>query len=109
MKFTVRNHRGVDGQRREYVYYWCGGCGHAHSVPAARWNWNGDMNEPTLSPSVRHFTIHPETKTICHYHLIAGVIEYCGDCQHELRGQKIPLQDIPDDYGIPEDDSISGV
>ena len=106
MKFTVRNHRGADGQRREYVYYWCVGCAHAHSVPAERWSWNKSIDVPTLHPSVRHYTTHPETKvetTICHYHLKAGVIEYCGDCQHDFKGQKIPLQDIPDDYGVPDD------
>jgi hypothetical protein len=107
MKFAVRNHRGADGQRREYVYYWCGGCGHAHSVPAERWHWNGSTDAPTLSPSVRHFVMHPDTKaetTTCHYHLNDGVIEYCGDCPHSLKSQKVQLQNIPDGYGIPDND-----
>ena len=107
MKFVVRSHLGADGQTREYVYYWCGGCGCAHSVPAERWHWNRSMDAPSLSPSVRHYVVNPDTlveTTICHYHLIAGVIEYCGDCQHKLNGQKTPLQDIPDGYGIPDND-----
>lgn len=106
MKFVVRNHRGADGGRREYVYYWCSGCGHAHSVPAERWNWNKNAESPTLSPSVRHFIPaqdgQPE-QTLCHYHLRNGIIEYCGDCQHNLKGQNVPLQPIPDGYDIPDD------
>lgn len=107
MKFAVRNLRGADGSIREYVFYWCAGCGHSHSVPAERWNWNKSEDSPTLSPSVRHYTVNPETKaetTICHYHLRDGVIEYCGDCQHSLNGQKSPLQEIPENYGIPDND-----
>lgn len=107
MKFVVRNHRGADGNKREFVYYWCSGCGHAHSVPAERWNWNKNVDLPTLSPSVRHYIVNPTTKeetTTCHYHLKDGVIEYCGDCPHNLKDQKVPLEEIPDDYGIPEDD-----
>ena len=107
MKFVVRNLRGADGNKHEYVFYWCGGCRCAHSVPAKRWNWNKNTESPTLSPSVRHFIPAGEgrpEKTLCHYHLRNGVLEYCSDCPHALNGQKVPLQEIPDDYGIPDDD-----
>ncbi len=107
MKFVVRNLRGADGNLHQYVYYWCPGCKGAHSVPAERWNWNKDTISPTLSPSVRHYIVNPQTKvetTICHYHLKNGVIEYCNDNQHTLNNQKLPLQEIPADYGIPDDD-----
>jgi hypothetical protein len=92
-KFDVSEHDG-----ETYVRYTCPGCKHEHSVPAKRWNWNGDVNKPTLSPSVRHYITFPEgTKragqqhTTCHYHIIAGRIEFCGDCEHELKGQKVEL------------------
>ncbi len=101
MKFVVRNHHGA-----EYVYYWCSGCKCAHSVPAERWHWNKSIDSPTLSPSVRHYYTEPKTNveiTTCHYHLRDGVIEYCGDCLHDLKGQNVPLQEIPEDYGIPDD------
>ncbi len=99
MKIAVRNHQGV-----EYIYYWCAGCKCTHSVPTQRWNWNKSVESPTLSPSVRHF-IQPRNgpeQTLCHYHLRNGILEYCEDCPHELNGKKVPLQEIPDDYGIPE-------
>jgi hypothetical protein len=80
----------------EYVRYSCPGCGHAHCVPAKRWNFNGDLQKPTLSPSVRHFyTKEDKTQvTTCHYFIKNGVIEYCGDCQHDLKGKKIELPEI---------------
>src|ERR1700739_1992527 len=94
MKFIVRNLRVADGNIREYVYYWCSGCDRAHSVPAERGNWNKRVEPQTLHPSVRPYYVHPETKveiTSCHYFLKNGVIEYCGDCPHDLNGQKVPL------------------
>lgn len=100
MKFIVRNHSGI-----KYVYYWCPGCKCAHSVPVERWHWNGNEESPTLEPSMRHYipehNDQPEITT-CHYHLRKGILEYCGDGQHEL---KIPLQEIPEDYCIPDNDS----
>lgn len=79
------------------VRYNCPGCGYAHAVPAKEWNWNGDTEKPTLSPSVRHYYTHPETKkeiTVCHYNIVNGKIEYCDDCPHELKNQKIELPEI---------------
>lgn len=89
MRALVEEHDG-----EQYLIYHCPGCKHNHSVPAVRWNWNGNLEKPTLSPSVRHFIPageHGPEQTICHYHLRNGVLEFCNDCQHELKGQKIPL------------------
>jgi hypothetical protein len=105
MKLAVRKHQDVT-----YIYYWCSGCKHAHSVPTERWNWNGSTELPTLSPSVRHFVpagtygdgVQRPEQTLCHYFLRDGIIEYCSDCPHEFNGQKVALQEIPDDYGIPD-------
>lgn len=77
--------------------YHCPGCNRDHCVPAERWHFNGDLEFPTLSPSVKHFTPagtnRPE-KTICHYFIRAGFIEFCSDCQHDLKGQKVELPPI---------------
>ena len=77
-----------------YLIYDCPGCKHTHSVPAERWHWNGSLEKPTLSPSVRHFWPageHGPEKTLCHYHIENGIIKFCGDCEHELKGQSVPL------------------
>jgi len=31
----------------------------------------------------------------CHYILTAGVLNYCGDSTHALKGQAIPLPNLP--------------
>lgn len=91
---------------RELLAHWCSGCQCVHIVNLAgdrpRWDWNGDVDKPTLSPSIRVFWPangdKPET-TRCHYFLNAGVINYLDDsAEHTLRGLN-PLQLIPDDYG----------
>lgn len=97
-KVAVRTHAGV-----KHVWYRCPGCKHNHGVPAERWHWNGDENSPTLSPSVRHYISAHEgrpEKTICHYRVEAGKIEYCDDCEHELRGQTV---EMIEPTNVPED------
>jgi hypothetical protein len=87
------------------LYYWCEGCKECHGVPSQRWNWNGSLDRPTLSPSVRHYvtyTVGGAERTVCHYFIREGMIEYCGDCSHELKGQTRPLCEIPDGYGLPK-------
>jgi hypothetical protein len=37
-------------------------------------------------------------KTLCHYFIRDGKIEFCGDCPHELAGQTVPLPDVPAGY-----------
>lgn len=84
----------------EYIKYHCPGCKHLHYVPTKRWHWNGDREKPTLSPSVRHFIPANEygpEKTICHYHLRNGILEFCGDCDHDLKGKNVPLPDLPEE------------
>jgi hypothetical protein len=84
-----------------YVRYQCPGCRHDHCVSAKHWNWNGDIEKPTLSPSVRHYITYPEgtsragqEHTVCHYHIREGWIEYCNDCEHSLNGQRVLLPEI---------------
>lgn len=79
------------------VAYMCPGCKHKHVVEAARWNWNGSLDKPTLSPSVRHFYVHPKRKeevTTCHYYVRDGWIEFCSDCQHNLASQRVELAEL---------------
>lgn len=87
------------------LIYWCEGCGHAHSIPAERWHFDGNLEKPTIDPSVRHFYRHPQTDaevTTCHYLLKQGVMKFCGDCEHALKGQHRPLIDIHPDYKLPD-------
>lgn len=90
--------------------YWCPGCKSAHVVittrgsndPGPCWTFNGDVNKPTFGPSVKHFwpartvngVVTPE-RVFCHYFIVDGEIRFCPDCEHELKGQTIPLPELP--------------
>lgn len=56
------------------------------------WIWNGSLTKPTLSPSIRHVGVcYPGD---CHYFMRDGVLDFCGDSAHELRGQKVPMKPV---------------
>ena len=109
MQVSAFLRRGTDA-----YYHWCPGCGKVHQLPDT-WQFNGDLNKPTFSPSFRHsgkwalvddkgkFTGEwkrdPDGKALdwcCHYILTNGVLNFCGDCTHEMRSQKVPLPELPE-------------
>jgi Family of unknown function (DUF6527) len=90
--------------------FWCPGCNKAHGIqhgsgPGPRWNWNGDVNKPTFSPSVLVRTgraVDPgfiseqgDPPEICHSFVADGRIEFLGDCTHALAGQTVDLPQFP--------------
>lgn len=82
------------------------------------WTWNGDVEKPTLHPSVLsqsgHYALgfeqgdscwctyakeHPDKTNLfhcyrCHTHINDGMVQFLGDCSHELAGQRLPLLDV---------------
>jgi hypothetical protein len=101
-----------------HIEFHCPGCKQSHSIPAARWNWNGDIDSPTLSPSLLrrtgHFvdgdssscwcTFNAERRAageresgfecaICHSFVRSGMIEFLNDCTHDLKGQTVEIPD----------------
>ena len=84
------------------VYYWCPGCKDVHCVPFVygsdklprRWLFDGNLDYPTLSPSVKHLQESGDSR--CHYHVQSGWIRFCGDCAvHKLGGQNFELLTLP--------------
>lgn len=87
------------------------------------WNFNGDLEKPTFTPSL---LVHPhrrfkkdvtdadieearkktpkgevlvdvtEMSPRCHLFLTDGVLQFCGDSEHKLAGQTLPLPDWKD-------------
>lgn len=88
--------------------HYCPGCCCAHIfwvAPKERpvWSFDGNLEKPTFASSMRSFVPAdteegtPE-KTLCHYFLSAGVINFLSDSSgHELRGL-VPLPPFPADY-----------
>jgi hypothetical protein len=64
------------------------------------WTWNGDTENPTLRPSIlTHWQAgdgngNPAPDIICHSFVNDGMVQFLGDCTHELAGQTVQLLDI---------------
>ncbi len=102
----------------------CPGCGDIHQVItkdnvnySAHWEFNGDLDNPTVSPSLLvrsgHYVSgqenkrcwcdyhkeHPEEKENaphcyrCHSFIRNGKIQFLSDCSHSLAGQTVDLPD----------------
>ena len=60
---------------------------------------DGDVDMPTVSPSIRVTSRNDGGETTCHSFVRTGQIQFLGDCTHPLRGQTVALPDWPDgDY-----------
>lgn len=89
-----------------------------------RWTWDGNVDKPTFSPSVLVTGINqdmddatqaaydefvskpggtyaaladPRFRTVCHTFIVAGMVQFLGDCTHEFAGQTLPLPELPGD------------
>lgn len=87
---------------KEFIFI-CPGCNCLHSANTDPkhtpvWSFNGDFEKPTFSPSINY----PDgrdgkgNKTVCHFFIKSGMIEFCPDSTHELAGQIVELPDWND-------------
>ena len=77
--------------------FWCPACEEMHAVNSG-WKFNGDLANPTFSPSVHVSWTNGATgqKIVCHFFLTDGVFHFCEDSTHALAGKTVPLPDLPD-------------
>ncbi len=77
--------------------HWCPGCEEMHVLPWKRggWTFDGNVDAPTFTPSFRHSYKAELSEQVCHYILTTGVLNFCGDCTHDLAGKSVPLPDLP--------------
>jgi len=91
--------------------WWCPGCEVTHEVPVNQqggWEWNGSLERPTLTPSVKveshRQLINTELQEpaltnennirmtpLCHIYMHDGHIQFLSDCTHHLGGQTVPM------------------
>lgn len=100
------------------IWHWfiCPGCGENHMIPTngpRAWAFNGDLERPTLKPSIlakwQAMPTEEEAKIIlaggkvdlmpyvCHSFVTDGRIQFLGDCTHEMAGQTVDLPEMPED------------
>lgn len=79
------------------VCFYCPGCKRMHGIYVDKnhpvhWDFNGDYENPTFSPSIKVETGHyPNKPDICHSFIHDGKIQYLSDCTHDLAGQTIDM------------------
>ena len=59
------------------------------------WEWDGNLEFPTLSPSILTRGGALGKDGVCHSFLKAGIFEFLTDSTHSFSGQKVPLPDLP--------------
>lgn len=65
-----------------------------HVARNDHWDFNGDFELPTFSPSVKMSADMAGTPFVCHSYVRAGRIQFLDDCTHALAGQTVDLPDI---------------
>lgn len=91
------------------LLFWCLGCKEVHQIDTDRWEFDGNFESPTFSPSYKTWrdpnpkadpAHDPDRKYrdgfLCHSFIKAGMIEYLSDCTHALAGQTVAMLSVED-------------
>jgi hypothetical protein len=110
----MKLHKATDGR----LLFYCPGCECHHAVTDS-WQFNGDFNEPTISPSIlvrstkmtekgladyeewcnagypkRNGEPFENIPTVCHSFITNGKFQFLNDCTHSLAGQIVDLPEF---------------
>ena len=105
---SLKNQNGVHAA---WMFY-CPACRCYHSFDE-RWEFNGNVDKPTFSPSLLVRFRRPKGYTndnpapmgydgpyenmVCHSFVTDGRIRFLSDCTHELAGQTINMEESKND------------
>lgn len=64
------------------------------------WSWNGDVDRPTLRPSISSRIEWLKEPVVCHCFVDDGLVQFLDDSTHSLAGQTVPLLDIEAALGL---------
>lgn len=98
------------------LLFLCPGCDESHCFDEKIWQFNGDMEKPTISPSVLVRTVkmpdpiprnadgsykigadgrvEGSKDSVCHSFVKDGKIQFLDDCSHDKAGQTLDLEDF---------------
>jgi hypothetical protein len=80
------------------LHFWCPACDSVHGIQfePVRWTWNGDLERPTISPSIlSNVGGACPGQPICHSFVRDGQIEFLSDCTHAMAGHTVDLPPWP--------------
>lgn len=87
-------------------YFYCPACKQTHEIGTDPddqypvWQFNGNLERPTIRPSVAVESTYRGQRTYCHSFVTDGQIQYLDDCTHELKGQTIELPDVTKEFEL---------
>lgn len=101
MSAVLERIRHSDGGPYGWSFY-CPGCEHDHVIPVEGpngWNFNGNEECPTFSPSLlnRCRMYGEDTDRVCHLFVQSGQLVFLGDCTHKHASQLVPMVERPAD------------
>jgi len=88
----------VTGDPKIAFTFWCPGCD-CHHIIGTSWEFDGNMEAPTVSPSILVRTRDGDIEHACHMLVKAGKIQYLADCTHALAGTTIDMVPVEDVRG----------
>lgn len=84
----------------QVLAHYCAGCDQLHMINTttenhlgAQWDWNGNPELPTFTPSIN-------IVGVCHYTITNGKISYDRYSLHRLSGQTVDLPNLPEWLGV---------
>ena len=87
--------RGGNGDGKLFVFH-CPGCRYDHPFHTGgitanhpQWQWNGDLERPTFTPSLVVFKDDPARR--CHSFVTNGSIQFLSDSHHDLKGMTVEI------------------
>jgi hypothetical protein len=90
----------------ERIWFFCPGCKDTHALRVNSslqpcWTWNDDLEKPTFKPSLNctiKYGDPDRPNRVCHSFITDGKMQFLGDCTHELKGQTVPMPEIPEQF-----------
>lgn len=77
--------------KKQYNFF-CPGCKCYHGFKEGVWTFDGNLESPTVYPSL--LTTGENT---CHLFIRKGKLEFLSDCSHELAGRIVDMKDDCDE------------
>lgn len=90
MKVYKETKKCVDGKELSRLWFYDIGLKREILLTLDRWNWNGDIEKPTINPSVLSTD---GMGNISHLFIRDGKLIYLSDCTHELKGKTVDMLD----------------
>lgn len=89
-----------NGVLYRYVFF-CPGCETEHFfwTNGNGWQFNGDMDNPSVQPSILTQKGSDGRNGRCHCFITDGKIRFLEDCSHSLKGQTVELRNDHENWG----------